>query len=66
VNGASLGEAQPNDVRVSVWKNVRLTPGANVIEAEAASGGRVARDRCTWTLRTPTGAPPLGGVSSAR
>jgi beta-galactosidase len=66
VNGASLGEARPNDVRVFVWKNVRLAPGANIIEAEAPAGDRTVRDTCTWTLRASTQVAAPGRVASAR
>ena len=58
VNGAKVAAVQPNDVRVFVWKGVTLVPGENTIEVEARSGGRVVRDRCTWTLKAAPTRPP--------
>ena len=50
VNGEKIGTQTPDDVRMVVFDDVRLSPGANEIRIEA--GGLV--DTCRWTLAGAT------------
>ena len=56
VNGASQGDLQQLDDGIFIWKNVKLSPGANHIEAQATRNGEQLTDRCTWTLTPASGA----------
>jgi hypothetical protein len=49
VNGRSLGAMAPDEVARMRWRNVRLDPGANVIEAIATRGGQTFTDAVVWT-----------------
>lgn len=48
LNGESLGEATPDEVKVLEWKNVRLRPGKNRLIVKNKFG----EDECTWILLT--------------
>jgi beta-galactosidase len=48
VNGAAIGTVACPD-RVCVWKDVRLKPGANSVEARATIGGKAVVDQLNWT-----------------
>ena len=47
VNGVALGET-PCPERICVWKDVRLKPGANIVEANATIHGKTLTDRLSW------------------
>jgi len=51
VNGKSYGSAAPNEVRVFIWKGVKLAPGENLIEVSAQATGKTVKDTCRWTYR---------------
>ena len=46
INGKALGALTDCPQKICVWKNVRLTPGENVLVAK----GQGAEDRLTWRL----------------
>ncbi|HEU5396218.1 MAG TPA: glycoside hydrolase family 2 TIM barrel-domain containing protein [Verrucomicrobiae bacterium] len=51
VNGQSQG-TRPNDGNaVFIWKNVKLSPGENKIEARATRNRQALSDGCVWTLK---------------
>lgn len=50
VNGESIGQAKPDEIKICRWPNVTLSPGLNKIEAVGTSGGGQIRDQCKWTL----------------
>jgi beta-galactosidase len=47
VNGRPLGATTPNDVHVFVWKDAKLSPGENRIEAIGTRGDVRVTDACT-------------------
>jgi beta-galactosidase len=51
VNGAAIGEQKGSSHRVFIWRDVRLQPGENRIEARARHGRVDLQDSCMWTLR---------------
>lgn len=51
VNGTSKGLCKNNGNAVFVWKDVKLSPGANRIEARAQSKGKALNDDCVWTVK---------------
>jgi beta-galactosidase len=51
LNGTSHGVRTNDDNSVFIWKNVRLKPGDNSVEARAAKNGQPLTDNCTWTLK---------------
>jgi len=50
VNGVSQGTRADGVNGVFLWKDVKLTPGENQIEAQARRHGQALDDRCVWTL----------------
>ncbi|HEU0284048.1 MAG TPA: glycoside hydrolase family 2 TIM barrel-domain containing protein [Sphingomicrobium sp.] len=52
LNGKPMGDVACAD-RVCLLPNVRLVPGANVVEANAAFPSGTVRDRVEWRLVTP-------------
>jgi beta-galactosidase len=50
VNGQSLGNAQPDEVRIARWPNVVLRPGPNHIEAVTSGPTGKLSDSCDWVL----------------
>ena len=50
LNGASQGLQTNDSNAVFVWKNVKLQPSENNVEARAERDGQALDDRCTWTL----------------
>jgi hypothetical protein len=51
VNGKSKGPCKNDGNAVFVWKAVKLSPGANRIEARAQSKGKALNDDCVWTVK---------------
>lgn len=51
VNGQSQGIRANDGNAVFLWKNVRLSPGENKIEARAKRKGQTLNDNCIWTLQ---------------
>lgn len=47
VNGQNMGQAQPDEVNVLRWENIRLKPGHN----ELVVKNKRCSDRCVWQLR---------------
>lgn len=56
VNGRSRGARRADREGVFVWQGVRLTPGANRIEARASRDEVPLHDACVWTLEDAPGA----------
>jgi beta-galactosidase len=52
INGVSLGEMKNATNGVFVWKNARLKPGENRVEARAKIDGKRLNDSCMWTLKS--------------
>ncbi len=50
VNGISQGTRGDGVNGVFVWKDTKLTPGENHIEAQARRHGQALDDHCVWTL----------------
>jgi beta-galactosidase len=53
VNGASQGTLQNDGNGVILWKDVKLSAGANAIDARAQRKGQALGDHCEWNLRAP-------------
>ncbi|MFO1478330.1 MAG: glycoside hydrolase family 2 TIM barrel-domain containing protein [Verrucomicrobiota bacterium] len=53
LNGKSIGTQSGATNGVFLWKNVRLQPGDNRVEARAQRNGRELKDDCLWTLTAP-------------
>jgi beta-galactosidase len=51
VNGASQRNCRNDGNAVFVWKDVKLSPGENRIEAKAQRGGQSLTDECVWSLK---------------
>ena len=51
LNGASQGTPTSDGNAVFRWKDLKLQPGENVIEARANRNGATLNDRCVWTLK---------------
>lgn len=51
VNGKEIGTLRPDRLKTCTFKDVRLAPGENLIEATAKSGKETLSDTCRWTLR---------------
>ncbi len=56
VNGAAVGSAKPDDLRIVRWSAVKLQPGLNTIVARAVVAGGELRDECVWAVEPS--APP--------
>jgi beta-galactosidase len=52
VNSVSLGEQGNATNCVFIWKNAKLKPGENQVEARVKLDGRSLRDSCAWTLKS--------------
>ncbi len=52
VNGKSQGTQTNDGNAVFTWKDVRLAPGSNSIEAQSTGSAKPLKDTCTWFLRT--------------
>lgn len=50
VNNQLAGKMQPDDVKVCVFKDIRLNKGKNMIEVSAKNGKKVVTDACCWIL----------------
>jgi beta-galactosidase len=53
LNGASQGTRKNDGNAVFIWKNIKLAPGENRVEARARSGGKTVTDSCVWNLKAP-------------
>ena len=51
LDGKSQGKRDDSTNSVFVWKEVRLKPGENHIEARAQRDGTALADSCVWTLK---------------
>ncbi len=51
LNGASLGEMKRATNCVFVWRNAKLKPGENRVEARTKAAGKSLGDSCVWTLQ---------------
>ena len=51
LNGVSHGERSDGTNCVFVWKEVRLSPGQNQVEARAEREGKSLTDSCVWMLK---------------
>jgi beta-galactosidase len=52
INGISLGKPGNATNCTFIWKNAKLKPGENQVEARARLDGRSLRDSCAWTLNS--------------
>lgn len=50
VNGRNIGTSKPDAMNVCTFRNVKLNPGENTIEAEAKDKSKNLTDNCVWTL----------------
>jgi len=52
LNGAKISKQNlTSDIHKFVWKNVKLSPGQNVIHAVGTSGDDAQYDRCVIELK---------------
>ena len=51
INGKSLGTIKPDSLHISRWKDVKLQPGLNQIEAVGKAEGKTLTDTCAWVLK---------------
>jgi beta-galactosidase len=51
LNGNSQGKHNDGTNGVFVWKDVKLSPGENKVEARAERDGKSLTDNCVWTLK---------------
>ena len=51
LNGKSQGRRDDGTNGVFVWKDVKLSPGQNQIDASAERNGKTLSDSCMWTLK---------------
>jgi beta-galactosidase len=51
LNGKSQGRRDGGTNGVFVWKDVKLSPGQNQIDASAERNGKTLSDSCMWTLK---------------
>ena len=51
VNGSSQGKRGDAVNGILIWKDVKLSPGENKIDARAIRNGQPIVDHCTWTLK---------------
>ena len=52
VNGVALGEMRNATNCAFIWKNAKLKPGENQVEARAKLDGKSLSDSCVWTLES--------------
>ena len=50
VNGRKIGTSKPDAMNVCTFRNVKLKPGENTIEAETKDKSKKMTDNCVWTL----------------
>lgn len=50
LNGTSQGKCANDGNAVFVWKDRKLQPGENTVEAKAERDGQAISDQCEWTL----------------
>ena len=53
VNGKSQGTCQNDGNGMFVWRETKLSPGLNHIEAKAQVGSQLLTDNCAWRLSVP-------------
>jgi len=51
VNGRSQGARDNDGNAIFIWKDIRLNPGKNRIEARAERNGVPVKDECVWVLK---------------
>jgi beta-galactosidase len=51
MNGISQGENSDGTNGIFIWKDAKLSPGENQVEARAESDGKNLSDNCVWTLK---------------
>lgn len=51
LNGKTQGTRDNDGNAVLIWKDVKLAPGENTVEARADRAGQSLSDHCVWTLR---------------
>jgi beta-galactosidase len=51
LNGKSQGTRDNDGNAVFIWKDIKLSPGKNQVEARAEKGGTPVSDSCVWTLK---------------
>ncbi len=50
VNGRKIGTSKPDTMNVCTFRNVKLKPGENTIEAETKGKSKKLTDNCVWIL----------------
>jgi beta-galactosidase len=53
LNGLSLGLRKNDGNSVFIWKDIKLAPGNNRVQARAQRDGQPLTDNCVWTLTAP-------------
>jgi beta-galactosidase len=51
LNGNSQGKRSDSTNGVFIWRDVKLSPGENQVEARTERNGKSLSDRCIWTLK---------------
>jgi hypothetical protein len=51
LNGKSQGTRDNDGNAIFIWKDIKLSPGKNQVEARAEKGGTPVSDSCVWTLK---------------
>jgi beta-galactosidase len=50
LNGARIGTAKTDGLRIARWESVKLQPGGNRIEVRAERDGKILSDQAEWVL----------------
>ena len=48
VNGESKGTVKPNNIKIALWKGIKLQKGKNSIVTKAVQNGKTITDQCEW------------------
>lgn len=48
VNGVSVGKRNPDNYYTTVWDNIQLQKGRNVVEVKAVQKNNIIKDSCVW------------------
>ena len=51
VNDKKVGKMKPDPLKRIIWKDVKLSPGKNMIRIEGKNGKQNLTDKCEWTLQ---------------
>lgn len=51
INGKKTAVQKPDKMNICLFKDIVLSPGENIIEAEARNGKNTLTDKCVWELR---------------